>query len=110
MAGLGANTGDEFLQFGICRLIGGCFFPLISSRAYISKLIVFLISFPLQRQLIFPKAFQNCRWSWVPRSANMTADALTSRDSTELCDVVWVDRPPSSLVFVLNNDGLPCPH
>ncbi|KAM1102830.1 hypothetical protein ACFX19_011610 [Malus domestica] len=44
-----------------------------------------------------------------PRSANMAADALTLRDYAELCDV-WVDRPSSSLVFVLNNDGLPCPH
>ncbi|CAN6571052.1 unnamed protein product [Malus baccata var. baccata] len=64
----------------------------------------------LARVKLFGEAFQNCRWSWVPRTANMAADALTSRDCAELCDVVWVDRPPSSLVFLLNNDGLPCPH
>ncbi|XP_050136220.1 uncharacterized protein LOC126611961 [Malus sylvestris] len=64
----------------------------------------------LTRVKLLGEAFQNCRWSWVPRSANMAADALTSRDCAELCDVVWVDRPPSSLVFVLNNDGLPCPY
>ncbi|TQD78026.1 hypothetical protein C1H46_036422 [Malus baccata] len=68
-------------------------------------------AFPyLARVKLLGEAFQNCRWSWVPRTANMAADALTSRGCAEMCDVVWVDRPPSSLVFVLNNDGLPCPH
>nr|XP_008351105.2 uncharacterized protein LOC103414509 [Malus domestica] len=64
----------------------------------------------LARVKLFGETFQNCRWSCVPRTANTAADALTSRDCAELCDVVWVDRPQSSLVFVLNNDGLPCPH
>ncbi|RXH79831.1 hypothetical protein DVH24_040978 [Malus domestica] len=63
----------------------------------------------LARVKFLGEAFQNCFWSWVPRSANMAADALSSRDCAEMCDVVWVDRPPSSLVFVLNNDVLPCP-
>ncbi|XP_050117706.1 uncharacterized protein LOC126595464 [Malus sylvestris] len=56
------------------------------------------------------KAFQDCRWSWVPRSANKAADSLASRQSREVCDFVWVNRPPSSLVHVLCNDGLLCPH
>ncbi|XP_028954974.1 uncharacterized protein [Malus domestica] len=56
------------------------------------------------------KAFQDCRWSWVPRSANKAADSLVSWQSREVCDFVWVNRPPSSLVHVLCNDGLPCPH
>ena len=55
-------------------------------------------------------SFQFCRWFWVPRSANLAADSLASVFNTEMCNVVWVNRPPSSLVFVLNNDGLPCPH
>ncbi|CAN6554430.1 unnamed protein product [Malus baccata var. baccata] len=56
------------------------------------------------------KAFHDCRWSWVPRSANKAADSLASRHCREVCDFVWVDRPPSSLVHVMCNDGLPCPH
>ncbi|KAM2750524.1 hypothetical protein EV2_029295 [Malus domestica] len=56
------------------------------------------------------ETFQNCRWSWVPRSANMAADSLASFCNLEMCNVVWVNRPPSSLIFVLNNDGIPCPH
>ncbi|CAN6675863.1 unnamed protein product [Malus baccata var. baccata] len=56
------------------------------------------------------ESFQDCRWSWVPRSANLAADSLASFGNLEMCNVVWVNRPPSSLVFVLNNDGLPCPH
>ncbi|CAN6704019.1 unnamed protein product [Malus baccata var. baccata] len=54
-------------------------------------------------------SFQFCRWSWVPRSANSSADFLASVGCPEMCDRVWVDRPPSSLVHVLNKDGLPCP-
>ncbi|CAN6556372.1 unnamed protein product [Malus baccata var. baccata] len=42
----------------------------------------------LERVKLLGEDFQNCRWSWVPRSANMAADALMSRDSAELCDVV----------------------
>ncbi|CAN6676537.1 unnamed protein product [Malus baccata var. baccata] len=55
-------------------------------------------------------SFQECRWSWVPRSANSAADLLASRRCKEVCDLIWVNRPPSSLVHVLYNDGLPCPH
>ncbi|XP_068323301.1 uncharacterized protein [Pyrus communis] len=54
--------------------------------------------------------FLDSRWSWVPKTANGVAHEIASFGFTEMCDVVWVDRPPSSLVFVLNNDGLPCPH
>ncbi|CAN6587433.1 unnamed protein product [Malus baccata var. baccata] len=56
------------------------------------------------------ESFQDCRWSWVPRSTNLATDSLASFGNLEMCNVVWVNRPPSSLVFVLNNDGLPCPH
>lgn len=50
-------------------------------------------------------AFQDCRWSWVSRLANSAADHLESRRCREVCDVIWVDKPPSSLVHVLCNDG-----
>ncbi|XP_070672031.1 uncharacterized protein [Malus domestica] len=68
-------------------------------------------AFPiLARAQRLGSAFQNCRWSWVPRSANMAADVLVSAGLTEMCDFVWVDRPPSSLVHVLCSDDLPCPY
>ncbi|KAM1700898.1 hypothetical protein COP1_026188 [Malus domestica] len=54
-------------------------------------------------------AFHDCHWSWVPRLANSVVDLLASRRSREVCDHIWVDRPPSSLVHVLCNDGLPYP-
>ncbi|KAM1552765.1 hypothetical protein ACFX1Z_005725 [Malus domestica] len=56
------------------------------------------------------KSFQDCRWTWVPRSANQAGDLLASRTCTEMCNFCWVNRPPSSLVHVLDKDGLPCPH
>ena len=64
----------------------------------------------LTRVKLLGGAFQHCRWSWVPRSANEAAHVIVSIGFTEMSDFVWVDRPPSSLVFVLNNDGLPCLH
>ncbi|RXI09012.1 hypothetical protein DVH24_023156 [Malus domestica] len=55
------------------------------------------------------KAYLILAKSWTPRSASKAVDLLASQKSKEMCDVSWVDRPPSSLVFVLHNDGLPCP-
>ncbi|KAM2163458.1 hypothetical protein ACFX1Q_041141 [Malus domestica] len=67
-------------------------------------------AFPVLRKCLrLGRAFQACRWSWVPRLANSVADCLASRKCKEVCDHVWVIRPPSSLVHVLSNDGLPCP-
>ncbi|KAM2604643.1 hypothetical protein TB2_033527 [Malus domestica] len=68
-------------------------------------------AFPiLARVQRLSRAFQNCHWSWVLRSANSAADVFASVGLTTMCDFVWVDRPPSSLVHVLCNDGLPCLH
>nr|XP_017178544.2 uncharacterized protein LOC108169546 [Malus domestica] len=53
------------------------------------------------------ESFQDCRWSWIPRSANIAADSLVSASNLKMCNVIWVDQPPSSLVHVLNNDGNP---
>ncbi|RXI00515.1 hypothetical protein DVH24_000749 [Malus domestica] len=50
--------------------------------------------------------FQVCCWSWVPRSANRAADWLVSFKNAEMSVSTWVSRPPSSLVHVLNKDGL----
>ncbi|KAM2016447.1 hypothetical protein ACFX16_046859 [Malus domestica] len=48
--------------------------------------------------------------SWIPRSANMAADFVARFISSEMCGFSWVDRPPSSLVGILNKDGPLCPH
>ncbi|BBH05613.1 Tetratricopeptide repeat-like superfamily protein, partial [Prunus dulcis] len=45
----------------------------------------------------------------VPRGANRAADAAAQRARRRMCDEVWASSPPSSLVFVLQADGLPCP-
>lgn len=56
----------------------------------------------------FEKSFQVYHWSWVPKSANLAADFLASHHNTEMCNQIWVSCPPSSLVHVLDKDGLPC--
>ncbi|KAM2351363.1 hypothetical protein ACFXTH_006190 [Malus domestica] len=38
-----------------------------------------------------------------------TAYFLASRQNMEMCGNCWVRRPPSSLIHILNKDGLPCP-
>ncbi|KAK9934147.1 hypothetical protein M0R45_021301 [Rubus argutus] len=48
-------------------------------------------------------------WLWIHREANSVADLVASLVVRKKCPVVWIDRPPSSLVGVLSRDGLPCP-
>lgn len=55
------------------------------------------------------ESFQDYRWSWIPRLANTVTDQLASWRCREMCDFIWVNKPPSSLVHVLCNDGFPCP-
>ncbi|CAN6708876.1 unnamed protein product [Malus baccata var. baccata] len=58
-------------------------------------------AFPILRKCFrLGRAFQACRWSWVPRLANLVTDCLASRNCKEVCDQIWVNRPPSSLVHV----------
>ncbi|KAB2599795.1 ribonuclease H protein [Pyrus ussuriensis x Pyrus communis] len=65
---------------------------------------------PVLRKILRVKEFfQMCCWSWVPRLANMVADRLASSKNSEMSDYTWVDRPPSSIVYILNKDDLPCP-
>ncbi|XP_068329713.1 uncharacterized protein [Pyrus communis] len=67
-------------------------------------------AFPtLTRCKLLGDPFQDCRWSWTPRSANMVADLLALQRNVEMCDFTWVDKPPSSLIHELCNDGLVCP-
>lgn len=63
----------------------------------------------LSRALEVGMSFQSCSWSWIPQTANMLTNFITRNISLEMCSFGWVVRPPSSLVGVLNNDGLPCP-
>ncbi|KAL6269322.1 hypothetical protein ACE6H2_026233 [Prunus campanulata] len=55
------------------------------------------------------RRFGSCSWKWIPRKANKAADAAAIEAKRKMCDEVWISRPPSSLVFVLQSDGLPCP-
>ncbi|XP_024164093.1 uncharacterized protein LOC112171090 [Rosa chinensis] len=44
------------------------------------------------------------------REANRVADVAAKLAKSRLCTEVWVNIPPTSLVSVLTNDGVPCPH
>ncbi|VVA35726.1 PREDICTED: reverse mRNAase, partial [Prunus dulcis] len=54
--------------------------------------------------------FVDTSWAWCPRTANVVADDTATLASARMNLVTWVNKPPSSLVHVLNNDGRPCPH
>ncbi|BFG15021.1 hypothetical protein CerSpe_012940 [Prunus speciosa] len=53
--------------------------------------------------------FSSYSWNWVHRGANKAADAAASLARRRMCDEVWESILPSSLVFVLQADGLSCP-
>ena len=45
----------------------------------------------------------------IRRNANRVADWVAAQAIKGMCGKGWLRLPPSSLVFVLNNDGLPAP-
>ncbi|CAL8137223.1 unnamed protein product [Prunus armeniaca] len=53
--------------------------------------------------------FRDCNWSWVPRTVNLAADHLAKLALSRMSLSIWVNRPPSSLIGILDKDGLPCP-
>ncbi|PRQ37028.1 putative ribonuclease H-like domain-containing protein [Rosa chinensis] len=65
--------------------------------------------YPILRQIRQKEALlSQIRWCWVHREVNQAADCLASLARRRLCAEAWVNRPPSSLVFILSKDGLPC--
>ncbi|CAL8084532.1 unnamed protein product [Prunus armeniaca] len=53
--------------------------------------------------------FRDCNWSWVPRTANLAADHLAKLAMSRMSFSIWVNGPPSSLIGILDKDGLPNP-
>ena len=45
----------------------------------------------------------------INRNANEAADWVASQAIKGMCDNGWLRLPPSSLVHILNKDGLPVP-
>ncbi|XP_028957602.2 uncharacterized protein [Malus domestica] len=67
-------------------------------------------NFPNDMRIVdVEKSFQICKWSWVPRSANEASNFIATYVGTEMSEECRMDRPPSSLVRILNKDGSPCP-
>ncbi|KAI5342658.1 hypothetical protein L3X38_010534 [Prunus dulcis] len=54
--------------------------------------------------------FSNYNWACTSRKNNEAVDHLVLQALSRSSPEVWVSRPPTSLVYVLNRDGLPCPH
>lgn len=44
------------------------------------------------------------------RSTNKVADWLASFKNSEMSVFTWVNQPLSSMFYILNKDGLSCPH
>ncbi|BFG20197.1 hypothetical protein CerSpe_064710 [Prunus speciosa] len=57
----------------------------------------------------FLLAFRSYSWTWIRRIANEAADHLAELAKSRMRNEVWAFRPPSSLTFILNKDGLSCP-
>ncbi|KAK9932560.1 hypothetical protein M0R45_019793 [Rubus argutus] len=53
--------------------------------------------------------FHQVSWSWISREANRAADAAAKLAKVRLCTVNWTNCPPTSIVLILQNDGLPDP-
>ncbi|KAM1345868.1 hypothetical protein ACFXTH_035274 [Malus domestica] len=65
---------------------------------------------PIRNRIwVVGKTFQACSWSWFPRSANYAVNFVAKNFTSKMCNSVWANRPPSSLVRILNKDGLACP-
>ncbi|CAL8155709.1 unnamed protein product [Prunus armeniaca] len=64
--------------------------------------------YKIKEQLGHPN-FIDANWPWWPRKGNVVVDHTATLASAGMSPMTWVIRPPSSLVHVLNNDGLPCP-
>lgn len=48
-------------------------------------------------------------WQWIPHRLNGVDDSIAANARRWMREEVWIHRPPSSLVFDLQADGLPCP-
>ncbi|KAM2967224.1 hypothetical protein FF1_027514 [Malus domestica] len=85
-----------------CRCIKVARVEVIASSALMVESIAIWEGFLpiLSRVLALGSSFQACTWSWILRSANATR--------TLLRNYVWVERPPSLLVGILNKDSLSC--
>lgn len=106
-------------------ILKGCFLAQHEHLAYVilefnSKHVIsclrdsidnaFWEAFPaLSLTLDIGASLQTSNWSWVPRSRNKAVDFVASYQFMKMCDSIWVDRPPSSFVRILNKDGLSCP-
>lgn len=53
--------------------------------------------------------FHHISWSWISREANRAADAAAKLAKVRLCTVNWTNCPPTSIILILQNDGLPGP-
>ncbi|KAL6195549.1 hypothetical protein ACLB2K_031168 [Fragaria x ananassa] len=52
------------------------------------------------------RCFLDCRWRWIPHSANNAAYTAASL-ATEAVDLLrWAAQPPLPLLVALNSDGL----
>lgn len=57
--------------------------------------------YPLLSRILQTRClFQNCVWSWVPRSTNEAGNFVAKFIGTKMSNSVWVDRPP---IFVDGN-------
>ncbi|KAI5355928.1 hypothetical protein L3X38_008823 [Prunus dulcis] len=92
------NTHGDFIK--------GSSIPSVANSAIEAEAQACLEGCKLAAEMGFHQTYV---WTWIPRTANQAADHLAMLAISRMSPEVWVNRPPSSLMHILNKDGLPCP-
>ncbi|BFG34717.1 hypothetical protein CerSpe_209910 [Prunus speciosa] len=126
IAGLACSAdADSSIEAETLAILEGCNFAIQQGHTRVviesdSKEAISCLnrSIPRGRWQLYPilcsirnscSTFWDCNWSWVPRTINLAADHLAKLAMLRMSLSIWVNRPPSSLIGILDKDGLPCP-
>ncbi|XVF32743.1 hypothetical protein REPUB_Repub17cG0109600 [Reevesia pubescens] len=60
----------------------------------------------IQDILLKREKFEEIKFRWIHKTANKVANWIAKQSQKRMCITNWVLLPPSSLVFILDKDGL----
>ncbi|XVE89341.1 hypothetical protein DITRI_Ditri19aG0194100 [Diplodiscus trichospermus] len=56
------------------------------------------------------REFEAKKFKYIKRAVNKAADWVARQSKEEMCPENWLERPPSSLVFILDKYGMLAPY